>query len=79
MAIRLNQSEINWFKDEYLNGRTIDEMAIDTGFSKQNVKRALAEADILNLSWYKTKKENELLMYLRSKDITSLTKLKELL
>lgn len=77
MAIKLSKPEINWFNQEYQNGRTIEEMAIDTGFSKQNVKRALAESGILYLSWYKTEEENEMLKYLRHKNITTLEQLKE--
>ncbi|WP_395143729.1 hypothetical protein ACF3NV_07740 [Moraxella atlantae] len=63
---------IKWFKQEYEAGRTIEEMSIDTGWSKQNVKRALAEAGIMYLSWYKTANENELLKFLYSKGITRL-------
>lgn len=75
MGIALSKSEINWFANEYTDGRTIEEMATDTGFSRQNVKRALAEAGICNLSWYKTNEENQMLEYLRSKDINTLDSL----
>lgn len=71
MAIRISTPEINWFASEYNNGRTIEEMSIDTGFSKQNVKRALAEAGIYYLTWYKTKEEDNMLKYLRSKNISN--------
>lgn len=79
MAIKLSKPEINWFKQEHQNGREIEEMAIDTGFSKQNVKRALAEAGVLYLSWYKTDEENQMLKYLRSKRITNLEQLQGVL
>lgn len=79
MAIKLTQPEIKWFEQEYQNGRTIEEMAIDTGFSKQNVKRALAEAGLMYLSWYKTNSENEILRYLRNKGITTLDTLRDIL
>lgn len=79
MAIKLTQPEINWFASEFNNGRTIEEMAIDVGFSKQNVKRALAEAGIYYLTWYKTKQENLLLKHLRNKGITTLNQLQGLI
>lgn len=75
MAVKLTQPEINWFKQEYENGRTLDEISIDTGFSKQNIKRALAEAGLMYLSWYKTNEEDKILKYLRGKDITKLNQL----
>lgn len=75
MAVKLTQPEINWFKQEYENGRTLDEISIDTGFSKQNIKRALAEAGLMYLSWYKTNEEDKILKYLRNKDITKLNQL----
>lgn len=76
MAIKLTKPEINWFEKEYQNGRTIEEMAIDTGFSKQNVKRALAEAGLVYLSWYKTTEEDKILKFLRSKNIITKENLK---
>lgn len=76
MAIKLTKPEINWFEQEYQNGRTIEEMAIDTGFSKQNVKRALAEAGLIYLSWYKTNEEDKILKFLRSKNIITKENLK---
>lgn len=75
MAVKLTQPEINWFKQEYENGRTLDEISVDTGFSKQNIKRALAEAGLMYLSWYKTNEEDKILKYLRGKDITKLNQL----
>lgn len=75
MAVKLTQPEINWFKQEYENGRTLDEISVDTGFSKQNIKRALAEAGLMYLSWYKTNEEDKILKYLRNKDITKLNQL----
>lgn len=75
--MRITQSEINWFCQELQSGRTIEEMAIDTGWSKQNVKRALAEGGLLYLQWHKTKEEDHILKYLRSIGITSLNQLKQ--
>ncbi|ELA08274.1 hypothetical protein MOMA_06921 [Moraxella macacae 0408225] len=76
MAIKLTQPEINWFASEYTSGRTLEEMAIDVGCSKQNVKRALAEAGIYYLTWYKTKQEDLMLKHLRQKGITNINQLK---
>lgn len=69
---QITEPAIKWFKQEYQAGRSLEEMAIDTGWSKQNIKRALAEAGVMYLSWYKTTHENELLKFLYSKGITRL-------
>ncbi|MFC0819755.1 hypothetical protein [Moraxella marmotae] len=68
--MKLNPQEIAWIASEYQAGRTLQEIAIDTGMSTQNVKRALAEAGLLNLSWYKTKEEQLMLEYLTQLGIT---------
>lgn len=73
--MNLKPSEINWIANEKRSGRTIEEIAIDTGMSKQNVKRALAESGDMVLSWYKTKEENLMLEFLRNKGITKLNQL----
>lgn len=73
--MNLKPSEINWIANEKRSGRTIEEIAIDTGMSKQNVKRALAESGDMVLSWYKTKEENLILEFLRNKGITKLNQL----
>lgn len=67
--------DIQWVKDEYLAGRTVDEISIDTGKSVKTIKRYLAEAGVLNLSWHKTREENDILRYLKAKGITRLTQL----
>lgn len=75
--MKLNAHDINWIVNEYQAGRTTQEIAVDTGMSRQNVKRALAEAGLLTLSWYKTKEENKMLIALASKDINNVTQLLE--
>ena len=55
---QIDKSSIQWFCQEYKNGRTVEEMAVDNGWSKQNVKRALAEGQLMYLSWYKTREED---------------------
>lgn len=67
--------DIQWVKDEFLAGRTVEEISIDTGKSIKTIKRYLAEAGILNLSWHKTREENNILNYLKAKDINKLTQL----
>lgn len=67
--------DIQWVKDEFLEGRTVEEISIDTGKSIKTIKRYLAEAGILNLSWHKTREENNILNYLKAKDINKLTQL----
>ncbi|AKG07795.1 hypothetical protein AAX06_06075 [Moraxella bovoculi] len=71
----VNAQDIQWVRNEYLAGRTIDEISIDTGKSVKTIKRYLAEAGVLNLSWHKTKEENNILKYLKSKNITKLYQL----
>lgn len=72
---KLSQNDLEWIKNEHQNGRTIEEIATDTGLSKQMVKRALAEVHELYLSWYKTKDENALLMYLKDRNIHTVEQL----
>ena len=67
--------DIQWVKDESLAGRTVEEISLDTGKSVKTIKRYLAEAGILNLSWHKTREENNILNYLKAQGITKLTQL----
>ena len=67
--------DIQWVKDEFQAGRTVEEISLDTGKSIKTIKRYLAEANILNLSWHKTREENNILKYLKGKGITKLTQL----
>lgn len=67
--------DIQWVKNEFLAGRTVEEISLDTGKSVKTIKRYLAEANILNLSWHKTREENLLINYLKTKGITKLTQL----
>lgn len=72
MALKnLTENDINWIANEHKNGRSFDEIAVDTGMSTQNVKRALAEAGVFSLSWYKTKNEQDMLDSLQSIGITN--------
>lgn len=75
MSIKINPLALEWIHNEFRSGRTIEEISVDTGMSRQNVKRALAEAGEIYLSWYKTHNENELLTYLKSKGITCVNQL----
>ena len=74
---QIDKSSIQWFCQEYKNGRTVEEMAVDNGWSKQNVKRALAEGQFMYLSWYKTREEDSMLKYLKNIGITSARDLRE--
>lgn len=76
MSIRLNPAEIQWIKQEYEEGSTVQDIVFDTGMSVSNVKRALAEAGVLTLKWYKTNEENAILEYLKQNNITTLEELK---
>ena len=74
---QIDKSSIQWFCQEYKNGRTVEEMAVDNGWSKQNVKRALAEGQLMYLSWYKTREEDSMLKFLKEIGITSARDLRE--
>ena len=76
MSIRLTQAEIQWIKQEYEAGNTVQDIVFDTGMSVSNVKRALAEAGLMYLSWYKTNTENAMLEYLKQNNVTTLEELK---
>ena len=74
---QIDKASIQWYCQEYKAGRTVEEMAIDNGWSKQNVKRALAEGGLMYLSWYKTAEENAMLKYLRDIGVNSFNELRE--
>ena len=74
---QIDKSSIQWFCQEYKNGRTVEEMAVDNGWSKQNVKRALAEGQLMYLSWYKTREEDSMLKFLKEIGFTSARDLRE--
>lgn len=75
MSIKLTPAEIQWIQQEYEEGSTVQDIAFDTGMSVSNVKRALAEAGVLTLSWYKTNEENAILEYLKQNNVTTLQEL----
>lgn len=66
---------IQQVKSEFQSGRTIEEISLDTGKSIKTIKRYLAEAGILNLSWHKTREENNIINYLKDKGITKLNQI----
>jgi len=74
---QIDKPAINWFTQQYQAGRTVEEMSIDTGWSKQNIKRALAEGQLMYLSWYKTNEEDSMLKFLKEIGITSARDLQE--
>ena len=76
MTVKLNKDEINYIARAYLSNYTIEEISVETGVGKQNVKRALCEAGVLTLSWYKTNEENAMLEYLKQNNVTTLQELK---
>ena len=76
MAVNIDPNMIQAIANEYQNGRTIEEISIDSGIGKNNVKRALCEANLMSLSWYKTQEEDDILLYLDSISITTLQDLK---
>lgn len=79
MTVKLNRQELNWVANEFQNDRTVQEIAIDTGMSVNNVKRALAEKGLLSLSWYKTTDEIQMLNYLKAMGVNNLIDLRDIL
>ena len=79
MTVKLNQQELNQVANEFQNDRTVQEIAIDTGMSVNNVKRALAEKGLLSLSWYKTTDEIQMLNYLKAMGVNNLIDLRDIL
>ena len=79
MAVNIDPNMIQAIANEYQNGRTIEEISIDSGIGKNNVKRALCEANLMSLSWYKTQEEDDILLYLDSIGITTLQDLKDVI
>lgn len=76
MALKdLTQKDLEWIKNEYQSSRSVEEISTDTGLSKQMVKRALAEVHAMYLTWYKTKDENELLLFLKNRNIHTVEQL----
>lgn len=73
--MRLNQPQIDWIVLNYNQGRTIEELTLDTGRSEATIKRALSEAGVMDLSWHKSAEQHRMLQYLRTKNITNLTQL----
>ena len=79
MAVKLHPQMIQDIASEFQAGRTIEEISIDSGVGKSNVKRALCEANLLSLSWYKTEEEDSILVYLETKGITTLQGLQDVI
>ena len=80
MAVRLHPQMVQDIASEFQAGRTIEEISIDSGIGKNNVKRALCEANLMSLSWYKTEEEDSILEYLETtKGITTLQGLQDVI
>lgn len=75
--MKLDAKQINFIAQEFKSGKTVPELAVELGMSPQNVKRALAEAGLMKLSWYKTNSEKLMLNYLAGMGIHNFTQLKE--
>lgn len=73
--MRLNAPQIEWIVQNYNQGRTIEELTLDTGRSEATIKRALSEAGVMDLSWHKSAEQHRMLQYLRTKSVVNLTQL----
>ena len=79
MTVKLNKDEINYIARAYLSNYTIEEISVETGVGKQNVKRALCEAGLMKLDWYKSSEEIAILNYLKAMGIVNLKQLREMM
>ena len=79
MTVKLNKDEINYIARAYLSNYTIEEISVETGVGSQNVKRALCEAGVMKVDWYKSSEEIAMLNYLEAMGITNLMQLREVM
>lgn len=70
--MKLNQTERQYIVARYNNSETPQEISISIGISENAVKRALADEKVINLSWYKTDDQHQLLTYLESIGVQNL-------
>lgn len=77
--MNINSKEINAIAELFKSGKTVTQIADQKDMSKQNVKRALAEAGLMQLSWYKTTNELQMLNYLKGMGINNLVELRSVL
>lgn len=73
--MKLTQKEKEFIANEYHIHQDFSEIAFDTGLTVQAVKRALAEMQVITLSWHKTPIEHALLTLLSQNNIQSVTDL----
>lgn len=77
--MNINSKEINTIAELFKSGKTVSQIAEHKNMSRQNVKRALAEAGLMQLSWYKSTNELQMLNYLKGMDINNLVELRSVL
>lgn len=77
--MNINSKEINAIAELFKSGKTVAQIAEHKNMSRQNIKRALAEAGLMTLSWYKTSNEIAMLNYLRGMGINNLIELRKVL
>ena len=79
MTVKLNQDEIDYIANAFKANCTVEEISVETGVGKQNVKRALCEAGLMKLDWYKSSEEIAILNYLKAMGIVNLKQLREMM
>jgi len=76
--MKLTQEEKQFLVDLHLkDGLTYEEISNRFSVTVQSVKRALADMNIIDLSWYKTDAQHELLSLLRMGGITTVAQLRK--
>lgn len=77
-TVDFNEREDAQIISAFVNGMPVVDIAMVTGRTNQSIKRLLAEAGHLYLSWHKTTSEDEILRYLNSINITDVSQLKQI-
>ena len=79
MTVRLTPDEIDYIANAFESNFTVEEISIETNIGTQNVKRALCEAGLMKLDWYKSSEEIAILNYLKAMGIVNLKQLREMM
>ena len=79
MTVRLTPDEIDYIANAFESNFTVEEISIETNIGTQNVKRALCEAGLMKVNWYKSSEEIAILDYLMGMGITNLIQLREVM
>lgn len=75
--MKLTQKEKEFIAAEYASGDSFEDIAFTTGLTVQAVKRALADMQVIDLSWHKAKHQHDLLTLLRENGIHTVSDIRK--